>query len=108
MEPLLSQAPFPLSLSLSLVFLLHTLFIQVCLELDEGLQLVCQLSVVLQLRTHAFPTFLLTSNQLFTTGTFNPPNYTRQLPSLPTQALSKPTAFFNYTIAGPFSSQTSD
>ena len=51
--------------------------------------------------TQAFPTVLLTSNQLFTKGTFNPLNYTWQLPSLPTQPLSKPTAFFNYTIAGP-------
>ena len=41
MEPLLSQAPFPLSLCP----LLHILFIQVCLELGEGLKLVCQLSV---------------------------------------------------------------
>ena len=51
--------------------------------------------------THAFPTVLLKSNQLFPKGTFNPPNYTRQLPSLPTQSLSKPTASFNYTIAAP-------
>ena len=96
MEPLLSQAPFPLSPYSYYTFYLYRFVwsLMKTYNLFAG-------SLFFTSATHAFPTVLLTSNQLFTKGTFNPLNYTRQLPSLPTQTLSKPTAFFNYTIAGP-------
>ena len=97
MEPLLSQAPFPLSPPFPTT---HSIYIGLSgawWRLTTCFPALCFFTAT----THAFPTVLLTSNQLFTKGTFNPPNYTRQLPSLPTQALSKPTAFFNYTIAAP-------
>ena len=97
MEPLLSQAPFPLSLSFSYYTFYLYRFVW---SLMKAYNLFAS-SLFFTATTHAFPTVLLTSNQLFTKGTFNPLNYTRQLPSLPTQSLSKPTAFFNYTIAAP-------
>ena len=58
--------------------------------------------------THAFPTFLLMSNQLFIKGTFNPPNYTRQLPFDAYPISLQTNSFLYLHYCGPLSSQTSN